>query len=189
MGAGQTYGDSGGVNLRLSGFPTGTLTVSLTLDCSGTRPHHTWLYVDEGDLTPPSVAITSPADKSFTNDPAPTLTFSATDSQSGLAAAPVVKVDGSLVNTLSGQALGSLADGPHVLTVTAIDKAGNRSIGQSIFVVDTVARHVIAFPTGGISPIPVMVLLIPSELATVYYTLDGSTPSPENNLGKRATWF
>ena len=130
MDAGQTYGDSGWVNLRLSGLPSGSLTVSLTLDCSGTRPHHTWVYVDEGDPTPPSVAITSPADKSFTKNPAPALTFSATDSQSGLVAPPEVKVDGSQVSTLSGQALDSLADGPHVLTVTAIDKAGNKAIGS-----------------------------------------------------------
>ena len=43
----------------------------------------------------------------------------------------------------------------------------------------------IAFPTGGISPTPVLVLLIPSELANVYYTVDGSTPGPENSLSKK----
>jgi hypothetical protein len=184
MDAGQTYGDSGWMNLRLSGLPTGSLTVSLTLDCSGTRPHHTWVYLDEGDPTPPSVAITSPADKSFTKNPEPTLTFSATDSQSGLAST-VVELDGSPVDTQSGQTLGSLADGPHVLTVTAVDKAGNKASAQSIFVVDTAAPHVTVFPTGGISPIPVLVLLIPSELANVYYTLDGSDPGPDNSSSSK----
>ena len=184
MGGGQTYGDTGWVNLRLSGLPTGTLTVSFTLDCSGTRPHHTWLCVDEGDLTPPSIAITSPADKSFIKSPAPTLIFSATDNQSGVAATEV-KVDGSMVNKQSGQVLDNLTDGPHVLTVTAIDKAGNKGSARSIFAVDTVAPRVIAIPTGGISAKPVLVLLRPSELATVYYTLDGSAPGPENSLSKR----
>ncbi len=185
LDGGQTYGDSGWVNLRLSGLPTGTLTVSFTLDCSGTRPHHTWVYVDEGDLIPPNIAITSPADKSFTSNRAPTLAFLATDSQSGLAAAPEVKVDGSIVDKQSGQALGSLADGPHVLTVTASDNAGNEARAQSVFVVDTVAPDVTVMPSGGISPTPVLVLLVPSELATVYYTVDGSEPGPENSAGSR----
>ena len=42
-----------------------------------------------------------------------------------------------------------------------------------------------ALPTGGISPTPVLVLLVPSELATVYYTLDGSAPSPENSRSSK----
>ena len=83
----------------------------------------------EVDLTAPSVIITTPADGSVITTNHPVLVYSVSDG------AVDVLLDGGLVLVESGEELGPLAEGPHVLRVEATDEAGNKGYAVSHFTV------------------------------------------------------
>jgi hypothetical protein len=78
------------------------------------------------DTTAPSIEITSPAAADYLHTDTFQVSFSASDSESGLASgSPAATLDGvAVANGQSIQAL-TLALGPHALVVSASDKAGN----------------------------------------------------------------
>jgi hypothetical protein len=69
------------------------------------------------------------------NNQTPTLTFTVTETN---LASTVVKLDGAIVNVLSGQTLGPLADGAHTVTIDATDSATNLTTGTTAFTVDSI---------------------------------------------------
>ncbi|QRN23513.1 hypothetical protein H0H24_09310 [Acinetobacter baumannii] len=93
------------------------------------------------DITAPVVAL----DDVLTNDSTPALTGTVNDPT----ATVVVNVDGvdyPAVNngdgtwTLADNTLPALADGPHTITVTATDAAGNVGNDTAVVTIDTVAK-------------------------------------------------
>ncbi|WP_447508403.1 Ig-like domain-containing protein, partial [Acinetobacter lactucae] len=94
------------------------------------------------DITPPVVAL----DDVLTNDSTPALTGTVNDP----AATVVVNVDGfdyPAVNngdgtwTLADNTLPALNDGPHTITVTATDTAGNAGTDTAVVTIDTTAPN------------------------------------------------
>jgi hypothetical protein len=83
------------------------------------------------DTLAPAVAISSPAAK-LTNNETPLLSYTVSDGR------VIVKVDGVVVNKVSGDLLDPIADGPHTVQVEATDAAGNVGISKVDFAVDTV---------------------------------------------------
>jgi len=81
------------------------------------------------DLTAPVVSISSPVNDSIVSVNNPTLTFSTDD---GVAE---VLLDDLPVEVSSGEPLGPLSNGIHIVTVTANDLAGNESSVSSTFTV------------------------------------------------------
>ena len=87
------------------------------------------------DSVAPTVSITSPA-AGVTNDNTPLLTL---DKGDGTA---VVKVDGAIVDTASGQSLDALTDGSHTVRVESTDAAGNTGFAEVSFIIDTIVPSV-----------------------------------------------
>jgi hypothetical protein len=94
------------------------------------------------DITPPVVAL----DDVLTNDSTPALTGTVNDPT----ATVVVNVDGidyPAVNngdgtwTLADNTLPALTDGPHTITVTATDAAGNAGTDTAVVTIDTTAPN------------------------------------------------
>ncbi|WP_032002083.1 Ig-like domain-containing protein, partial [Acinetobacter sp. 1475718] len=94
------------------------------------------------DITPPVVAL----DDVLTNDSTPALTGTVNDPT----ATVVVNVDGvdyPAVNngdgtwTLADNTLPALTDGPHTITVTATDAAGNAGTDTAVVTIDTAAPN------------------------------------------------
>ncbi|OUC57344.1 hypothetical protein MWQ_18964, partial [Acinetobacter seifertii] len=94
------------------------------------------------DAVAPTVAVTT----ALTNDSTPALTGTVNDPTAKV----VVTVDG--VNypatnngngtwTLADNTLPALTDGPHTITVTATDPAGNVGTGSAVLTVDTTAPN------------------------------------------------
>jgi MYXO-CTERM domain-containing protein len=96
------------------------------------------------DVTAPTVAVTTPAEGSSTNDTTPT--YSGTV-EAG--ATVVITVDGTVLgnatvtgNTWTFTPTVPLAEGPHTVTATATDTAGNSASDSNDFIVDTLAPAV-----------------------------------------------
>jgi hypothetical protein len=69
------------------------------------------------------------------------------------------------------------------LKVIAKDSVGNVSAVQTVsYIIDTVAPVVTAIPNGGTFASAQEVTFSASESATIYYTLDGSTPSTSSSV-------
>jgi hypothetical protein len=81
------------------------------------------------DVVPPAVTITSPT-ASTTPDNTPVLTYTVNKGT------VVVKVDGAVINKVSGDSLDALANGPHTLVVESTDTAGNVSNSSVTFTVN-----------------------------------------------------
>ncbi|WP_228180055.1 Ig-like domain-containing protein, partial [Acinetobacter baumannii] len=137
------------------------------------------------DITAPVVAL----DDVLTNDSTPALTGTVNDPT----ATVVVNVDGTdypAVNngdgtwTLVDNALPTLADGPHTITVTATDAAGNVGTDTGVVTVDTTAPAApVIDPVNGTDPITGTAE--PGSTVTVTYP-DGSTASVV--AGPDGTW-
>lgn len=132
------------------------------------------------DIASPTVSITSPADGSLISNNTPQLSYTATDTGSGVASV-VVTVDGEVVNKISGDNLDPLSDGQHTVAVTASDAAENSTTATSTFTVDATAPTVSATPAGGIYNSSQSVSLSASEPASIYYTTDGTTPAASSD--------
>ena len=83
-----------------------------------------------GDVTSPSVTIVSPS-AGVTRNNMPLLSYTVSDGT------VVVKVDGVIVNKVSGDSLDLLSDGTHTVRVESTDAAGNTGFAEINFTVDT----------------------------------------------------
>ncbi|MDD9322325.1 Ig-like domain-containing protein, partial [Acinetobacter lactucae] len=144
------------------------------------------------DITPPVVAL----DDVLTNDSTPALTGTVNDP----AATVVVNVDGvdyPAVNngdgtwTLADNTLPALTDGPHTITVTATDPAGNAGTDTAVVTIDTTAPNApVLDPINATDPVSgtaepgstVTVSFPDGTTATVVAGTDGtwSVPNPGN---------
>ena len=144
------------------------------------------------DAVAPTVAL----DDVLTNDSTPALTGTVNDPT----ATVVVTVDGTdypAVNngdgtwTLADNALPTLADGPHTITVTATDAAGNVGNDTAVVTIDTVAPNApVLDPINATDPVTgtaeagstVTVTYPDGSTATVVAGTDGtwSVPNPGN---------
>ncbi|MDO9173603.1 MAG: Ig-like domain-containing protein, partial [Actinomycetota bacterium] len=89
------------------------------------------------DLTNPSVTISSPAPGSSIGDPTPDVLFSVADQYPGSSACAV---DGAASTPCSSPyTMPSLTDGPHSITVSHVDQAGNSASSTTNFDIDTQA--------------------------------------------------
>ncbi|EJO40725.1 bacterial group 3 Ig-like protein [Acinetobacter baumannii Canada BC-5] len=144
------------------------------------------------DITAPVVAL----DDMLTNDSTPALTGTVNDPT----ATVVVNVDGTdypAVNngdgtwTLADNTLPTLADGPHTITVTATDAAGNAGTDTAVVTIDTTAPNApVLDPINATDPVSgtaeagstVTVTYPDGTTATVVAGTDGSwsVPNPGN---------
>ncbi|MGQ1745835.1 BapA/Bap/LapF family large adhesin [Acinetobacter baumannii] len=139
------------------------------------------------DITAPVVAL----DDVLTNDSTPALTGTVNDPT----ATVVVNVDGvdyPAVNngdgtwTLADNTLPTLADGPHTITVTATDAAGNVGNDTAVVTVDTTAPVVSFTDASTNDTTPALTGTIDDPAATVVVTVDGvDYPAVNNGDG---TW-
>ncbi|XZW24424.1 BapA/Bap/LapF family large adhesin [Acinetobacter baumannii] len=139
------------------------------------------------DITAPVVAL----DDVLTNDSTPALTGTVNDPT----ATVVVNVDGvdyPAVNngdgtwTLADNTLPTLADGPHTITVTATDAAGNVGNDTAVVTVDTTAPVVSFTDASTNDSTPALIGTIDDPTATVVVTVDGvDYPAVNNGDG---TW-
>ncbi|XEN07409.1 BapA/Bap/LapF family large adhesin [Acinetobacter baumannii] len=139
------------------------------------------------DITAPVVAL----DDVLTNDSTPALTGTVNDPT----ATVVVNVDGvdyPAVNngdgtwTLADNTLPALTDGPHTITVTATDAAGNVGNDTAVVTVDTTAPVVTFADVSTNDTTPALTGTIDDPTATVVVTVDGvDYPAVNNGDG---TW-
>ncbi|MDC4595704.1 Ig-like domain-containing protein, partial [Acinetobacter baumannii] len=157
-------------------------TVAVTEDPAGNTSGPATAVVD-------AVAPTVALDDVLTNDSTPALTGTVSDPT----ATVVVNVDGvdyPAVNngdgtwTLADNTLPTFADGPHTITVTATDAAGNVGTDTGVVTVDTTAPAApVIDPVNGTDPITGTAE--PGSTVTVTYP-DGSTASVV--AGPDGTW-
>jgi Bacterial Ig-like domain/Concanavalin A-like lectin/glucanases superfamily/Divergent InlB B-repeat domain len=101
----------------------------------------------------PLVAITAPTGISATHQPLLQYQVSR--------GSVVVTIDGVVVTTTSGSLLDSLADGPHVIRVTATDSEGNVGFAESVFSLDTTPPAMIRItPAPGSSDVPIRIPIL-----------------------------
>lgn len=91
------------------------------------------------DSIVPTVSITSPT--SLSSDTTPDLAFTASDSE-GIASTVCSIDSGTPATCVTGSELAALADGVHMIQVTAYDEAGNAGSALQQFAVDTSASDV-----------------------------------------------
>ncbi|PJF03322.1 hypothetical protein CVD06_12815, partial [Acinetobacter seifertii] len=139
------------------------------------------------DAVAPTVAVTT----ALTNDSTPALTGTVNDPTAKV----VVTVDG--VNypatnngdgtwTLADNTLPALTDGPHTVTVTATDPAGNVGTGSAVLTVDTTAPVVVLNDVLSNDSTPALTGTVTDPTATVVVTVDGvNYPATNNGDG---TW-
>ncbi len=129
------------------------------------------------DTTGPAIAITKPASGSSVATATPELDYTTGDA---VAASVVVKVDGTVVTTASGDELDSLADGAHTVTVSGADQWGNPSTASATFTVDTTGPAVsITSPVDGATVTTHTPKLIydAGDASSVVVKVDGDTVS------------
>jgi hypothetical protein len=118
----------------------------------------------------PIVIITSP--KGSTNDNTPLLSYTVSDGT------VVVKVDGQIVNKVSGDSLALLAEGAHTLRVESTDTTGALGFAESTFTVDTVKPTVsVTSPTAGYTTDNTPLLTYTTSDGTVVVKVDGTVVS------------
>jgi hypothetical protein len=119
------------------------------------------------DTIAPAVSISSPVAGPTKNN-APILTFTSSDGT------VVVKIDGVVVNKVSGNTLDQLADGPHMVRVEATDAANNTGFAEVTFIVDTIVPAVtLSSPAAGITNNNRPVLTYTVSDGTVVVKVDG----------------
>lgn len=122
------------------------------------------------DITPPAVMITSPA-AGNTNNRIPTLTYTVSDGT------VVVKVDGIVVNKVSGNNLDILSFGTHAVRVESTDVANNTGYAEVTFTVVTASPTVtITSPVPGFtnSNMPLLIYTLNKEMATTTVKVDSN---------------
>jgi hypothetical protein len=129
------------------------------------------------DHDAPTVAITSPRDG--TTHAAPlTISWTATDDGSGITG-KWYKADGEeWVQSNSFSVALELGEGPHIITVRAVDAVGNEATASVLIYIDAIAPTVISTsPTGEDVPIAQPVVIVfsePMDATTVTVTVNGA---------------
>ncbi len=169
----------------------GDLTDGQTVTATATDPAGNTSLPGSGtvsaDITAPVVAL----DDVLTNDSTPALTGTVNDPT----ATVVVTVDGvdyPAVNngngtwTLADNTLPVLTDGPHTVTVTATDPAGNVGITGAVVTIDTTAPTVALSDVTTNDSTPALTGTVNDPTATVVVTVNGvEYPAVNNGNG---TW-
>jgi Ice-binding-like/Bacterial Ig-like domain len=132
-------------NLAPNGLSAGEwIVVATVIDPAGN--HNTATQTLSIDITAPVVTITSSA---LTNDPTPSLSGFAeagstvTVAVDGAGITPVAHPAGTWSTTFAGT---PLVDGPHNVTVSATDLAGNTAVTAQVLMVDTVDPAITILP-------------------------------------------
>ena len=123
------------------------------------------------DVSSPVVSITSPSAGS-TQRNTPLLNFMVNKGD----AVTTVKVDGVVVNKVSGDTLDALAAGSHIVRVEAVDANGYAGYAEATFTVDSVQPIVsITSPTSGLTKNykPLLSYTLNKELVTSIVKVDG----------------
>ncbi len=89
----------------------------------------------------------------------------------------VVKVDGTIVNKVSGDTLDLLSDGSHTLEIGITNSVVMTNSASVTFTIDTIPPVISAMPAAGLYDITQNVTLSTNEPAIIYYTTDGSVPT------------
>ena len=159
---GMVVGKSSGESLDLLAEGLHTVRVESRDSAGNTGFDEVFFTVD----APPTVTIHSPT-AGPTNDNTPLLAYTVSNGT------VVVKVDGVIVSSVSGDSLDMLSDGSHAVQVEATDTGGT-GIAVVAFAVDTVAPAVsITSPTSGttIDNQPLLTYSMSEGMVTV--TVDG----------------
>ncbi|KFE64307.1 adventurous gliding motility protein AgmC [Hyalangium minutum] len=160
-----------------------TVTASAT-NAAGTATDSTTFTVDTAS---PAVAVTAPAEGSSTHDTTPTYSGLVSDNGPGPYMV-LVTVDGTPLGnaavtdgTWTFDPAVPLADGPHTVTATATDLAGNTAADSNIFTVDTFAPAVsVTTPADGSTThdsTPLYAGTVEAG-ATVVISVDGTEAGP-----------
>jgi uncharacterized protein (TIGR02145 family) len=162
--------------------PTGQPT-TITIQASNVNGHGASdqiVVTRAKDTVPPVIAITSPSKDTIVafGTTSITITTTASDAGSGLKS---VFVNGKAVDA-SGKATVILSDGVNNVSAIATDNAGN----ADTVMVNVTVMGIVATPTfsvaGGTYTTAQSVTLATAAVASVYYTLDGSTPTAASTL-------
>ncbi|WP_171257491.1 Ig-like domain-containing protein, partial [Acinetobacter seifertii] len=169
----------------------GDLTDGQTVTATATDPAGNTSLPGTGvvsaDITAPVVAL----DDVLTNDNTPVLTGTVNDPT----ATVVVTVDGvnyTATNngngtwTLADNTLPALTDGPHTVTVTATDPAGNVGTDTAVLTIDTTAPLITLNDVLTNDTTPALTGTIDDSAATVVVTVDGVNYNATNN--GNGTW-
>jgi hypothetical protein len=130
------------------------------------------------DTVPPVLTITSqPASPSNKNTP--TFGFIADKAGTTFLCSLVLQTapDAFAACTSPTTYTQAVPDGAYRFALKATDPAGNVSIASTTLVIDTLAPTITASPIGGQFTTAQSVVLTASEPATIYYTVDGTTPT------------
>jgi len=112
-------------------FPRGTTRVTFTaVDASGNRAV-AFTDVTVVDSIPPTLSILSPQARDYAHSDVLVVTFSGSDSGSGLNGAPTAALDGAAVTSGQSIQLWTRGLGNHILVVTGADVAGH-STSQTV---------------------------------------------------------
>lgn len=152
------------------------------------------------DTTPPTVAITSPADGSFVGSATPTIAASYSDTESGVDPASVRLVLDGADRTAEAQVsasgltftpLSALAEAVHVAEVFVRDQAGNEGRASVRFTTDSLPPSLaIAAPSGTVTGDPTPSISVSYlddtsglDLSTLQILLDGADLTPSCTVG------
>jgi hypothetical protein len=146
----------------------------------------TEVYTINPGVTTPDLVAASDSGKSNTDNITnlTTLTFTGTAQANSTVTLLVDNVSkGSMVASTGTYqfTVGPLSVGTHSVSATATTAGGvTGKSGSMLFTVDTGVPTAVATPAGGTYTSALSVSLTPSEQSTMYYTLDGSTPTPSS---------
>lgn len=144
------------------------------------------------DTTDPTIALGAPASGSIVTSSSVRVSWSTTDAVSGIAQVEIA-VDGGSPQVLPGDAteatISNLSDGPHTVTVTVHDNAGNFATDSSTFRVDTAVLS----PTGPYGALLIIAIILAAAAGGVLAFLlirrrrpppsEGPPPSPPEIQG------
>jgi Chitobiase/beta-hexosaminidase C-terminal domain/Bacterial Ig-like domain len=148
----------------------------------------TEVYMINPGVTTPDLVATSDSGKSNSDNITnlTTLTFTGTAQANSTVTLLVDNVSkGSMVASSGAYqfTVGPLSVGAHSISATAVTAAGVTGRSGAMFVtIDTGAPTAVSTPAGGTYTSALSVSLTPSEQSTLYYTLNGSTPTPSSFL-------
>jgi hypothetical protein len=121
-------------------FPRGVTTVTFTARDAAGNSATTTTTVTVVDTVSPTLAVASPQARAYLHSDVLTVSFSAADAGSGLAAGmPTARIDGAAVANGQSISMLTLALGTHSFVLTATDVAGNsRSQNVAFTVIATI---------------------------------------------------
>jgi hypothetical protein len=126
-------------------FPPGATTVTFTARDAAGNSATTTTTVTVVDTVSPTLAIASPQARAYLHSDVLTVSFSATDAASGLAAGmPSARLDGVAVANGQSISLLTLTLGTHSFVLTATDVAGNSRSQNVTFTVAATIDSLIA---------------------------------------------